>query len=117
MTTELRRRFARAFTVVALILLGAVLLSARKIRELAADPLGEKDCSPPSPPVSDQTPHTITVAPPAILPWSQRGGTVNDASCLNRTPIYGILRVATADDVREALRFAQERRLQGWIAG
>ena len=46
MIIELKRRFGRALAIVALIVLAAVLLSARKIRELAADPLGEKDCSP-----------------------------------------------------------------------
>jgi len=117
MTIELKKRFGRALAIGALIVLAAVLLSTRKIRELAADPLGEKDCGPPSPAVADAVPHTIVVPSSPALPWAQRGGTINDASCLNRTPIYGIVRVATADDVREALRFARENRLKVSIAG
>jgi FAD/FMN-containing dehydrogenase len=117
MIIELKKRFARAFFIVALIGLTAVLVSARKIRELAADPQGEKDCSPPLPAAAERAPHAITVSSPAALPWTQRGGTINDASCLNRTPIFGIVRVETAQDVREALRFARENRLKVSIAG
>ena len=40
MTIELKKRFGRALAIGALIVLAAVLLSTRKIRELAADPLG-----------------------------------------------------------------------------
>ena len=32
--------------------------------------------------------------PTRQLPWSQRGGTINDASCLNRTPVHGVVECA-----------------------
>lgn len=32
----------------------------------------------------------------------QRRGTVNDASCLNRTDVYGVVRPSTEDEVRTA---------------
>jgi FAD/FMN-containing dehydrogenase len=48
---------------------------------------------------------------------SQRGGTVNDASCLNRTPVYGVVRPTSEDDVRRALAFAREHHLKVSIAG
>jgi len=49
--------------------------------------------------------------------WAQRGGTINDASCLNRTPIYGVVAVRTADDVKNALAFAKANGRKVSIAG
>jgi len=55
------------------------------------------------------------VAPPHWL--SQRGGTVNDASCLNRTSVYGVVRPRTDDEVREALAFARSEGLSVAVSG
>jgi len=51
------------------------------------------------------------------LPWGQKGGTINDASCLNQTPIYGIVQVTTIDDIKNALIFARANNLKVSIAG
>jgi FAD/FMN-containing dehydrogenase len=51
------------------------------------------------------------------LPWSRHGGTINDASCLNRTPVFGVIQVTETHDVRRALRFAREAGLKVSIAG
>lgn len=48
---------------------------------------------------------------------SQRGGTTNDASCLNKTHIFAIVKVTSEDDVREALRFARQHGLKITPAG
>ncbi len=45
------------------------------------------------------------------------GGYINDASCLNKTPIYGLVRIQTADDVRNSLQFARDNHLRISIAG
>ena len=69
----------------------------RRASQLAADPVGEKDCGP------DADPSAARAAPvvdASRLPWTQRGGTVNDASCLNRTPVHGVVAVRSDDDVR-----------------
>ena len=55
------------------------------------------------------------VTPPHWL--SQHGGTVNDASCLNRTSVYGVVRPRTDDQVREALAFARSQGLAVAVAG
>jgi FAD/FMN-containing dehydrogenase len=101
--------------VLVVALLVAVVI--RKAVDYAADPVVDKDCPPLSPGNAGDTPGRSAVAPPAALPWSQRGGTINDASCLNRTPVYGVVRVRQDDDVRAALRFAREHGLRVSIAG
>lgn len=47
----------------------------------------------------------------------QRGGTVSDASCLTRTPVYGVVRPRSVADVRSALAFAEEHDLAVSVAG
>ena len=105
-----------------------------KTYELAADPTAEKDCSslgvtsrPGAPGTTASIPSVtgtpVTVSPAnltaeaASLPWSQQGGTLNDASCLNRTPVYGVVQVTTVEHVRDALRFARANDLKLSIAG
>jgi FAD/FMN-containing dehydrogenase len=105
----------------ALALLLAVLLVAAAVRKalvLAADPAGDKDCPPPTPAAPEPArPRPPEVAAPAGLAWTQRGGTVNDASCLNRTPVYGVVQVREVDDVRRALGFARDHGLTVSVAG
>ena len=57
------------------------------------------------------------MAPAAGLTWSQLGGTINDASCLNRTEIYGIVQVRNVDDIARALAFARDNKLTVVAAG
>ena len=55
---------------------------------------------------------------PAGPSWLlQAGGTVNDASCLNRTAVYGVARPATEADLRTALAFATEQGLRVSLSG
>ena len=87
----------------------------RRASQLAADPVGEKDCGPEAP---DPAPGTTARIPESSrLPWAQRGGTVNDASCLNRTPVHGVVRVQGEDDVRAALDYARGAGLRVSVAG
>ena len=105
--------------VLALILVSALLLALEKIFEYSAAPAKEKLSDfvfPPSP--DQQTP----IAPPAegeapAIAFKQRGGFTNDASHLNKTAVYGIVRIASEDDVRNALQFARERNLKVTCAG
>ena len=57
------------------------------------------------------------VADPYPSWLSQRGGTVNDASCRNPTRVYGVVRPHSADDVARALAFARKRDLSVSVAG
>src|SRR5687767_9862424 len=113
----------RLAAVAALVLASTGVLAGQKAYELAADPIGEKDCSdlglPPLPGAGGAAP-----APPAAwlpaaatLPWTQHGGTLNDASCLNRTTVYGVVRVTTEEEIRAALAFARDNGLKVSIAG
>ncbi|MFT3969403.1 MAG: FAD-binding oxidoreductase [Micropruina sp.] len=47
----------------------------------------------------------------------QRRGTVNDASCLNRTDVHGVVRPGTEGEVRTALAFAREHELEVSLSG
>lgn len=107
----------------ALITLGAapvLLYTAWKGNELAADPVGEKVAPPLFP---DEVGEAIAPAKVAAetakvnLPWAQQGGTINDASGLNETEVYGIVRVKTLEDLQNALRFARKNGRQVTLAG
>lgn len=113
------KRMARArLALIALVLALTLLFTGRKINELAADPLGEKDCPPFSPsPADPQNQAKIIELPGQELPWKQKGGTLNDASCLNRTPVYGIVQVKTVEDIENAVLFASENNLKIAPAG
>ena len=86
------------------------------VQEYSAAPTQAKDCAIhalSTPPVRDSrmTPATF----PGHL--TDRRGTINDASCLNRTPVYGVAHPRTADDVAQALAFAREHGLQVSVGG
>ena len=48
---------------------------------------------------------------------AQAGGTVNDASCLNRTEVYGVARPTSEDELRTALTFAADNGLEVTFSG
>ena len=109
-----RLRRLLAWLIVALLLL---IYPVRKALQLSAPADGPKDCPPVEPDSGGESPPRLDLVTPATLPWAQRGGTVNDASCLNRTPVYGIVKVQTIDDVRTALALARDNGLRVSIAG
>jgi FAD/FMN-containing dehydrogenase len=111
------RRLARSFVLAAVILVSALVMTARKLVSYAADPVGEKDCGPNQTDPAAQAGHLVNVPLPADVDWKQRGGTVNDSSCLNRTAVYGVVRIHRAEDIREALRFARANNLKVSVAG
>jgi hypothetical protein len=87
----------------------AVLLAGLWVRDLARAPPGEKACDfnyplrggPGTPPAAGAAPDG------SGLPLLQRGGTINDASCLNRTPVYATVRIRTENELQDALAFAR----------
>ena len=48
---------------------------------------------------------------------AQNGGAINDASCLNKTEIYGIVEVRSVDDIARTLAFARDNKLSVTTAG
>jgi FAD/FMN-containing dehydrogenase len=112
------RRFKAGVSAIALIVAVFGAYSFRKLQALAADPVGEKDCRASS---SDQEPLDLArlkaIAPLTGVKWSQLGGSINDASCLNRTEIYGIVEVRSVEDIARTLAFARENKLAVTSAG
>jgi FAD/FMN-containing dehydrogenase len=128
-------------------LAAAGVITGQKVYQYSADPVGEKDCAPLAPesvsagridpsfmrsgePESMARPLTsvsagrlaqllpISMRTQARAPqWAQKGGTINDASCLNRTPVYGVVQITSTDDVRTAMLYAKANKLKVSIAG
>jgi FAD/FMN-containing dehydrogenase len=111
-----RRRLLTGVSIVALLAAGGAWIYAAP---LAADPSGWKDCGSVLPALPDERHAPIPAADGAQpkLTWAQRGGTVNDASCLSRTPVEGVVTVASAEDVAEALSYARATGLRVSPAG
>jgi FAD/FMN-containing dehydrogenase len=107
------RRLAGALAIAIVIGIYPVRVALR----YAANPTGPKDCPPADPDTGRERPTRLDLPTPATLTWAQRGGTLNDASCLNRTPVYGVVEVRSSEDVRAALAFAQANGLRLSIAG
>jgi FAD/FMN-containing dehydrogenase len=115
-----KHRISRRAALVGGVTLAAAGLATAQVIELAADPTGEKDCAPL---ISQAIGKSNDIEFGALLPsateldWAQQAGFINDASCLNRTPVYGVVRIQSEEDVRTALRFAQEQSLKIAPAG
>jgi FAD/FMN-containing dehydrogenase len=87
------------------------LLAGWKAHRLAAAPEGAKDCGP----LAEDAPPTPSGGD--NLPWTARGGTVNDVSCLSRTAVAGVLRPASETDIVAALAYARQHGLKLSMAG
>jgi FAD/FMN-containing dehydrogenase len=111
----------RRTTLIALVLATSGAFAGYKVVEYSADPVGEKDCPPLAGDAAVVSADELAKLPPPAaapaLPWARQGGTINDASCLNRTAIYGIVQVRNVDDLKNALQFAKDNRLKVSIAG
>ena len=121
MTKPSSKRTSRLrLALIAVAIAATVFFTGRRINELAADPMGEKNCPPLHPELARDSgkPTTITIDTLAErLSWAQQGGSINDASCLNQTAVHGIVRVTTVDDLKTALSYAQENDLKVSMAG
>lgn len=104
------RRWLIGVSAIALAAGGATIYAV----PLAADPIGPKDCAGILPLLPGERPHPAQVAEPV---WSQRGGTVNDASCLSRTQVAGVVRPRGEADVATALAYARAHGLTVSAAG
>jgi FAD/FMN-containing dehydrogenase len=116
------RRLRRKRTVllsIALVIASFFVLCAQKIFEYAAAPENDKESDFIFPVNTEQQDATVLPADPkpALFSFERRGGFVNDASHLNKTAVYGVVKVATEDDIRNALQFARENNLKITCAG
>lgn len=103
------------------IALGAVLIlgsATKEVIDLAAPPAKEKTCDLSYPTHVDPSQATrITVTWDGTAPLQQTGGFMNDASCLNKTAVFGVADIRSEEDVRNALQFARENGLKVTPAG
>jgi len=83
------------------------------VAPLAAEPDGEKDCGSALPPSAG----VQAAAQQPVIDWAQKGGSVNDASCLSRTPVAGILTPRNEKAVAKALAQAKAAGLTVAPAG
>jgi FAD/FMN-containing dehydrogenase len=114
----LRRKRSILLTIV--LLLGSFLTyTVKKIFDYSAAPGKEKESDFVYPLNPDQEKPTVLKMEPKApaLTLAQTGGFINDASHLNKTAIYGVVRVASEDDIRSALKFARENNLKVTCAG
>lgn len=97
----------------------SLIVGIRKVVQFAAAPVGEKDSDFVFPRSAGQTQPTLIATRPAnpALPFEQRGGFINDASHLNRTAVFGIVKVTNDADVGNALAFARANGLKVTAAG
>jgi FAD/FMN-containing dehydrogenase len=113
------KRARRLLLPVVLVVASVLVLGAKKIFDYAAAPDKEKESDYIFPADPEQEKPTVLIAEPQAPPFAfkQRGGFVNDASHLNRTAIYGVVRVTSEDDIRNALQYAREHKLKVTCAG
>jgi FAD/FMN-containing dehydrogenase len=113
------KRFKTGASAIAVLVVLFGVYGFRKLQALAADPVGEKDCRPADPGEQGKIDlaQIRAIAPLAGVKWSQLGGSINDASCLNRTEIYGVVEVHSVDDVAKTLAFARDNKLSITTAG
>lgn len=108
--------------VASIAVVSALTATGYEVNRLAADPVGEKDCPPvfAEANVSSTSEINVEIAPLSageMLKWEQKGGTINDVSCLDRTSVYGIVKITSVDDIKNALQFARENKLKVSMAG
>ncbi|GAA1477022.1 FAD-binding oxidoreductase [Nocardioides aestuarii] len=107
--TGLRRHPVR--TAVAALLLVLVLVAGLHAEQYTGAPEVGQECAAKEQlaPAPEQREPRVSEAYPRWL--TQVRGTVNDASCLGATPVYGVARPQDLDDVRRALAFARRHDL------
>jgi FAD/FMN-containing dehydrogenase len=110
---------SRSARLASIILSSAAVFGGTKVYEYSSPPVTDKDCDFTFPAgMEGEKPTTLRIeSPRTAIPLDLVGGYLNDASCLNKTPIYGLIRIHAADDVRKALQFARENHLHVTIAG
>ncbi len=120
MTTKRKsQQTARATLLVGLLCIALVIVilySVKEVHYYSKDPVGPKDCPPINPELHATQP-TISMEEQSQFDWQIRGGYINDASCLNKTPIYGIINIHSEADIQKAFLFAKKHSLKITPAG
>lgn len=104
-----RKKLLIGASVIALAAAGVAVALA----PLAAEPEREKDCGDVLPPLPGEAARPAKPEPA----WAQKGGSVNDASCLSRTPVAGIVSPHSEKEVADTLAYARAAGLTVSPAG
>jgi len=115
----MRKVWNKRRALVASFFLACVAVFAGKtVEDYSSPPNRPKTCDFTFPPHDDTKPTVLNVRQPqSSIAIEDKGGFINDASCLNKTSVYGIVKIKTADDARAALQFARDNHLKVSIAG
>ncbi|MEK7615459.1 MAG: FAD-binding oxidoreductase [Patescibacteria group bacterium] len=112
------KNFGKKRLIVIAFLALCVFVGAKRIYEYASSPTQAKDCSFAYPKTDETKPTTLFVEKvQELFSFMQKGGVINDASCLNQTSVYGVVKISSESDVVEALAFAREHDLKVTSAG
>jgi FAD/FMN-containing dehydrogenase len=120
MKIETKKIFKNSKIISSVVISVFALLVVVKGSEYAAAPTKDKNCDFIFPELSDQTKLTtlrLDSKPSAEIAFQQKGGLINDASCLNKTAVYGVAKITNADDVKNALLYARQNNLKVTSAG
>ncbi len=114
----MKKFFHKKQVVIMSVIVGFFVFVSLKAYQYATAPNKAKNCDFIYPNGIDQTkPTTITISSEQLLEFKQKGGFTNDASCLNKTSVYGVVKVSSVEDVKNALFFAKENKLKVTSAG
>lgn len=121
MTQIQRKPVDRKKIVASIAAISALAATGYEVNRLSADPVSEKDCPPvfaeAAPGNTDVNVQISPLSAGERLKWQQKGGTINDVSCLDRTSVFGIVQITSVEDIKNALLFARENKLKVSMAG
>jgi FAD/FMN-containing dehydrogenase len=114
-STRRPRKHKLRLGIVGVFLAAVLTVGGLTVQEYSAPPTEPKDCAV----HAVVSPLAADAARPQSFPGrlTDRHGTVNDASCLNPTSVYGVAHPRSDSDVRRALSFARENGLSVAVAG
>lgn len=122
MTQTQRKPLDKKKIVASIAAISALAATGYEVNRLSADPVGQKDCPPvfvdaAAPGTTDINVEISPLSAGDRLKWQQKGGTINDVSCLDRTQVFGIVQITSVEDIKNALIFARENKLKVSMAG
>src|SRR5918999_818377 len=112
-----KQRWTRVLVVLVPILLYVSATLRNKLLLFTSPPSNDQYCLSESSHSSTASPSPPIANVPRTVPLVQEGGTINDASCLNETGIFGIVRPTTIKELRQTIAFARAKGLGVSIAG
>lgn len=108
----------KLYALAGVVIATGTLFLGKRGYDMTTAPTEEKDCDFAFPDDdSGELSITYYSLDEAGAPIQQVGGTINDASCLNQTSVYGIVNITSETDLQNALAFAAEHDLAITPAG